>query len=150
LCQCHQHPCKLCHRKSPEGNNYKIQYACFESFPFRQKFFLFSSARPRDFDGMLGTGLPMSMYTMKTPIDMWRFNVPQLKEFFTFSVKDISIKLFYLYQRLQCTDYYFFKLSLFSLFIYCLDICLLSDRQGVPKTSIYSVVLLAFPYYNYL
>jgi len=31
------------------------------------------------FDGMLGTGLPVSMYTMKTPIDMWRFNVPQLK-----------------------------------------------------------------------
>jgi hypothetical protein len=64
------------------------------------------------------------MYTTKTPIDMWRFNVPQLKEFLTFSVKDISIKLFYLYQRLQCADYYFFKLSLFSLFIYCLDICL--------------------------
>jgi hypothetical protein len=41
--------------------------------------FLFSSARPRDFDGMLGTGLPVSMYTTKAPIDMWRFNVPQLK-----------------------------------------------------------------------
>jgi hypothetical protein len=40
------------------------------------------------FDGMLGTGLPVSMYTMKTPIDKWCFNVTQLKEFFTFSVKD--------------------------------------------------------------
>jgi len=37
---------------------------------------------------MLGTGLPVSMYTMKTPIDMWSLNVPQLKEFLTFSVKD--------------------------------------------------------------
>jgi len=29
-----------------------------------------SSARPRDFDGMLDTGLAVSMYTTKTPIDM--------------------------------------------------------------------------------
>ena len=50
--------------------------------------FLFSSAKPPDFDGMLGTGLPVSMYTTKTPIDKQRFNVTQLKEFFTFSVKD--------------------------------------------------------------
>jgi hypothetical protein len=40
---------------------------------------LFSSARPRDFDGMLGTELPVSMYTTKSPIDMLSFNVPQLK-----------------------------------------------------------------------
>jgi len=52
------------------------------------KNFLFSSAKPRDFDGMLGTGLPVSMYTPKTPIDKWRYNITQLKEFFTFSVKD--------------------------------------------------------------
>jgi len=37
---------------------------------------------------MLGTGLPVSMYTTKTPIDKCRFNVTQLKDFFTFSVKD--------------------------------------------------------------
>jgi hypothetical protein len=36
---------------------------------------------------LIGTGLPVSMYTMKIPIDMWRFNV-QLKEFLTFSLKD--------------------------------------------------------------
>ena len=60
---------------------------------------LFTSAKPRDFDGMLGTGLPMSMHTTKTPIDMWRFNVPQLKEFLKFSVKD-RYQLNYLYQRL--------------------------------------------------
>jgi hypothetical protein len=46
----------------------------FHSF----KSFLFSSARLRDFDGMLDTELPVSMYTTKTPIDMWRFNVPHL------------------------------------------------------------------------
>ena len=39
-----------------------------------------------DFDEMLVRLLPVSMYTNKTmadktPIDMWRFNVPQLKEF---------------------------------------------------------------------
>ena len=74
----------------------RLQYGCFESFPFRPvKNFLFSSAKPRDFDGMLGTGLPVSMYTTKTPIDKCHFNVTQLKEFFTFSVKDISIKLFF-------------------------------------------------------
>jgi len=36
----------------------QIQYGCFESFPFRQKL-LFSSAKPRDFDGMFRTGLPV-------------------------------------------------------------------------------------------
>jgi len=65
------------------------------------KSLLFSSARPRDFDGMLGTEFPVSMYSMKTPIDMGHFNVPRL----------ISIKLFYLYQRLQCTDNYFFEIK---------------------------------------
>ena len=39
------------------------------------KILLFSSARSRDFDGMLDTGLPVSMYTTKTPIDMCHFNV---------------------------------------------------------------------------
>jgi hypothetical protein len=42
----------------------------------------------KDFDGMLGTGLPVSMYTTKSPIDMCRFNVSELKEFLAFSVKD--------------------------------------------------------------
>ena len=45
------------------------------------KSFLFSSVRPRDFDGMLATGLPVLIYTTKTPIDIWHFNVPQLKAF---------------------------------------------------------------------
>ena len=117
------------------------QYACFESFAFRQNF-LFSSAKPRDFDGMLGTGLPVSMYTMKTPIDKCRLNVTQLKEFFyIFCKRQISIKLFYLFQtqRLQCTDNYFFKIKFVLFLLNCcqhherktigLDIFLLSDRQ---------------------
>jgi hypothetical protein len=33
--------------------------------------------------------------------------------------RQISIKLFYLYQRLQCTDNYFFKIK-FVLFLYLL------------------------------
>jgi hypothetical protein len=49
---------------------------------------LFSLSRRHDFDGMLGTGLPVSIYTTKTPIDKCRFNVTQLKELFIFSVKD--------------------------------------------------------------
>ena len=47
------------------------------------KSFLFTSARPRDFDGM-------SMYTTKTPTDFCGvFNVPQLKEFLTYSVTHV-------------------------------------------------------------
>ena len=46
------------------------------SNPFQfVKILLFSYARSRDFDGMKSTGLPVSMYTTQTPIDMCRFNV---------------------------------------------------------------------------
>ena len=41
---------------------------------------LYSSAKPRDFDGMIGTELPVSMYKTKTPIDNWLLNVTQLKQ----------------------------------------------------------------------
>ena len=64
-----------------------LEYSCFESFPFRENF-LFSSAKSCDFDGMLGIGLSVSMYTTKIIIGKRRFNVPRLKECFTFSVKD--------------------------------------------------------------
>ena len=78
---------------------------------------LFSAAKPRDFKGMLGTGLPVSMYTTKTPTDKCRFNVTQLQRiFYIFCKRQISIKLFYLYERLQCTDNYFFKIK----FVYLL------------------------------
>ena len=39
------------------------------------KILLFSSARSRDFDGLIGVELPASIYTTKTPIDLCRFNV---------------------------------------------------------------------------
>ena len=65
------------------------KYGCFESFPLFKNF-LFSSTKPGDFDGMLGTELPVSRYATKTPIYKCRFNVTLLKDFFffTFSVKD--------------------------------------------------------------
>jgi hypothetical protein len=44
---------------------------------------------------------------------------PQLKKILTFSVGQISIKLFYLYQKLQCRDNYFFKVK-FVFFLYLL------------------------------
>ena len=101
------------------------------------KFFLFSSARSRDFDGLIGIELPVSMYTTKTPIDMCRFNVRSstLKNLNIFCKREISIKLFYLYQRLQCRDKYFFKIK-FVFFLYLrlsassafMYIFLISDR----------------------
>ena len=80
---------------------------------------LFSSARSRDFDGLISIELPVSMYTTKTPIDMCRFNVRSstLKNLNFFCKRQISIKLFYLYQRLQCRDNYFFKIK-FVFFLY--------------------------------
>ena len=89
----------------------------FRIISIPSKVFLFSSARPHDFNGMLGTGLPVSMYTTKTPSDMWRFNVPQLLNIFCKRL--ISIKLLYLYQRLQCRDNYFFEIK-FVFFLYLL------------------------------
>ena len=73
------------------------------------------SARQRDFDGMLGTGLLVSMYTTKSPIDMWYFNVPQLKEFLAFFVKD----KYQLNYSICITDNYFFKIK-FAFFLYLL------------------------------
>ena len=104
------------------------------------KNFLFSSAKPHDFDGMLGTALLVSMYTTKTSIDKCRFNVPQLKEFFTFSVKDgYQLNYFICIKDFNAQTITSLKLNLFYFFIYCcqfhetkttcLDIFLLSDRQ---------------------
>jgi hypothetical protein len=74
------------------------KYGCFESFPLFKNF-LFSSTKPGDFDGMLGTELPVSRYATKTPIYKCRFNVTLLKDFFfyIFCKRQITIKLFYLY-----------------------------------------------------
>ena len=81
---------------------------------------LFSSAKPRHFDGMLGTGLPVSMYTTKTAIDQCRFNVTQLKEFFTFSVKDrYQLNYLIFIKDFNAQTITSLKLNLFYFFIYC-------------------------------
>ena len=106
------------------------------------KILLFSSARSCDFDGLIGIELPVSMYTTKTPIDMCCFNVRSstLKNLNIFCKREISIKLFYLYQRLQCRDKYFFRIK-FVFFLYLrlsassafMYIFLISDRQWGTK-----------------
>ena len=84
------------------------------------KSLLFSSARSHDFNGMLGTGLPVSMYTTKTPIDIWRFNVPQLKEFLIFSVKDrYQLNYFICIKDFNGQPIISLELNLFFSFIYC-------------------------------
>jgi hypothetical protein len=90
-------------KHSPQHNFNTVVSNHFHSV----KILLFSSARSRDFDGTPGTELSVS----KTPIDMCRFNVRSstLKNLNIFCKRQISIKLFYLYQRLQCRDKYFFK-----------------------------------------
>ena len=121
--------------------------------------FLFSSAKPHHFVGMLGIGLPVSMYTTKTPIDKCRFNVTQI--FYIFCKRQISIKLFYLYQRFQYTDNYFFKITFVFISLFT-AVSIMKGKQSVliyfccqidsrvSNTSIYYAIFLASPYYNFL
>ena len=93
---------------------------------------------------MLGTGFPVSMYTTKNPIAMWRFNVPQIKELLKFSVKDT----FQLNHFICIKDNNFF-----SVFTYChqhherkticFDIILLSDRHWGTEPPTFT---LPFPW----
>jgi hypothetical protein len=70
---------------------------------------------------MLGTGLTVSMYTTKTPINMWHFNVPQLKEFLTFSVNDrYQLNYVICIKDFNCVDNYFFKIEI-VFFLYLLQ-----------------------------
>ena len=127
------------------------------------KNFLFSSAKPRDFDGMLGTWLSMSMYTTKTRIDKCRFNVTQLKGFFTFSVKDrYQFNYFICIKDFNAQTITSLKLNLFYFFIYCSAVSIMKGKRPVfiyfcyqtdsevANASIYSPIFLASPYYNYL
>ena len=91
---------------------------------------------------MLGTGLQVSMYTRKTSIDKWHLNVTQLCSIFC--KIQISIKLFYLYQRLQCTDNYFFQIK-FVLFLYLL-LSALSKENDV--TWYFSVIKKTVGYWT--
>ena len=93
----------------------------FRIFSIPSKVFLFSSARSRDFDEMLGTGLTVSMYATKTSIDMWHFNIPQLKEFLTFSVNDrYQLNYVICIKDFNCVDNYFFKIEI-VFFLYLLQ-----------------------------
>jgi len=77
---------------------------------------------PSSYDlGMHSNKLLVSMCTTKTSIDMCRFNVRSsaLKNPSIFCKRQISIKLFYLYQRLEYRDNYFFKIK-FVFFLYLL------------------------------
>jgi hypothetical protein len=117
------------------------------------KILLFSSARSRDFDAMLSAQLPVSMYTTKIPIDMCRFNVRSstLKNLNIFCERQISIKLFYLYQRFQLVFFLYLRLSASSK-ENDLPICIYFWYQtdsGVLNTSIYSAVSLASIYCIY-
>jgi hypothetical protein len=68
---------------------------------------------------------------------MWRFDIPQLKEFLAFSVKDrYQLNYFICIKDFNAQTITSLELNLFSSFIYCyerkmtcLDIFLLSDRQ---------------------
>ena len=55
---------------------------------------------------------------------------PQLKKIFTFSVRQISIKLFYLYQRHEYRDNYVFKIK-FVFFLYLL-LSVLWNEHDLP------------------
>ena len=72
---------------------------------------------------MLGTELPVSMHTTKTPIDKCRFNGAHLKGFlfsFTFSVKNrYQLNYFICNKDFNAQTIISLELNLFSFFIYC-------------------------------
>ena len=81
------------------------------------KNFLFSSAKPPDFDGMLSTGVPVSMYTTKTPIVLTLLKLKNF--FFTFSVKDrYQWNYFICIKDFNAQTITSLKLNLFYFFIY--------------------------------
>ena len=110
---------------------------------------------------MLGTGLPVSMYTTKTPINKYRVNVNQLKECFTFSVKDrYQLNYFICIKDFNAQTIASLKLNLFYFFIYCSAVSIMKGKRPVliyfcyqtdsevPNTSIYSVVFHVTITYN--
>ena len=94
------------------------QYGYFESFPLCQNFVIFVRQitwfRWTNWHWTSGVNVHN-----KSPIDLCRFNVRSStwKNLNIFCKRQISIKLIYLYQRLQCRDNYFFKIK-FVLFLY--------------------------------
>ena len=124
------------------------------------KILLFSSGRSRDFDGLIGIELPLSMYT--TSICAVLTFDPQLKKILTFSVKDrYQLNYFICIKDFNAETNTSLKLNLFSFFIcgcqhherktICLYVYISDIRQIVgTNTSIYSAVSLASPYHDYL
>jgi hypothetical protein len=82
---------------------------------------LFSSARSRDFDGLIGIELPVSMYTTQTPIDLCRFNVrSSTLKILTFSVKDrYQLNYFICIKDFNAETITSLKLNLFAFIICC-------------------------------
>ena len=73
-----QHETKIIYNFQDHPTNIVIRFQCnaVVSNHFHSvKFLLFSSVRSRDFDGMLSAELLVSMYTTKTPNNMYRFTV---------------------------------------------------------------------------
>jgi hypothetical protein len=98
------------------------QYGCFESFPFRQKKIIFVRQITwfRWTNRHWTSGVNVHNKNSDQLICAVLTFDPQLKKNLNILCKrQISIKLFYLYQRLQCRDYYFFKIKFVSFFICC-------------------------------
>ena len=78
------------------------------------KIVLFLSVRSRDFDGLISVlnfRCQCTQQKLQSICAVLTFD-PQLKKNLNiFCKRQISIKLFYLYQRLQCRDKYFFKIK---------------------------------------
>jgi hypothetical protein len=112
---------------------------------------LFSSARSSDFDVMYSTGLPVSMYTTQTPIDMCRLNV---RSILTFSVKHkYQLNYFICIKDFNIETINSLTLNLFSFFIcgcqhheretICLYLYISDIRQNVRyRTSVCILFLL--------
>ena len=96
-----------------------IRYGCFESFPFRQNFVI-SSARSRDFDGMYSTSGVSTWQKLQSICAVLTFDLQLKKIFNIFCKRQILIKLFYLYQRLEYRENYFFKIK----FVFFLNLLL--------------------------
>ena len=97
------------------------------------KILLFSSARSCDFDWLIGIELPVSMYTGNTNSNRYvpfKRSILNLKSLIIFCERQISIKLFYLYQRLQCRNKYFSKIK-FVFFLY-LQLSASSKENDLP------------------
>ena len=115
------------------------EYACFESFPFPQKFVVFVCQTMWFLWNVRHWTSGVNVHNEKSN-RYAAFKVPQLKEFLAFCVKDrYQFNYFICIKDFNAQTITSLKLNLFSSFIYCcqhherkticLDIFLLSDRH---------------------